>query len=145
MADTFEFEIVAPAASMLSEPAELVIIPGAEGNFGVMPGHAPLLSMLRPGTIEIRDRSLKVLEQIFVEGGFAEVTPERCTILAEEALPVREITREEAETRLKRAHDALMLASTLGVRLTAQHDVRAAEAMVEAVEAYERAQSSRTH
>ena len=100
MADTFEFEIVAPAASMLSEPAELVIIPGAEGNFGVMPGHAPLLSMLRPGTIEIRDRSLKVLEQIFVEGGFAEVTPERCTILAEEALPVREITREEAETRL---------------------------------------------
>jgi F-type H+-transporting ATPase subunit epsilon len=145
MADTFEFEIVAPAASMLSEPAELVIIPGAEGNFGVMPGHAPLLSMLRPGTIEIRDRSLKVLEQIFVEGGFAEVTPERCTILAEEALPVREITREEAETRLKRAHDAFMLADTLGVRLTAQHDVRAAEAMVEAVEAYERAQSSRTH
>jgi F-type H+-transporting ATPase subunit epsilon len=145
MADTFEFEIVAPAASMLSEPAELVIIPGAEGNFGVMPGHAPLLSMLRPGTIEIRDRSLKVLEQIFVEGGFAEVTPERCTILAEEALPVREITREEAEIRLKRAHDAFMLADTLGVRLTAQHDVRAAEAMVEAVEAYERAQSSRTH
>ena len=144
MADTFEFGIVAPAASMLSEPAELVIIPGAEGNFGVMPGHAPLLSMLRPGTIEIRDRSLKILEQIFVEGGFAEVTPERCTILAEEALPVRDITREEAETRLKRAHDALMLAETLGVRLTAEHDVQAAEAMVEAVEAYEKAQS-RTH
>ncbi len=144
MADTFEFEIVAPAASMLSEPAELVIIPGAEGNFGVMPGHAPLLSMLRPGTIEIRGRSLKILEQIFVEGGFAEVTTERCTILAEEALPVRDITREEAETRLKRAHDALMLAETLGVRLTAEHDVQAAEAMVEAVEAYEKAQS-RTH
>ena len=144
MADTFEFEIVTPAAPMLSQPAELVIIPGAAGNFGVMPGHAPTLSTLRPGTIEIRDRSLKVLEQIFVEGGFAEVTPERCTILAEEALPVAEITREEAEMRLKRAHDALMLADTFGVRVTAEHDVRAAEAMVEAVEAYEKAQG-RTH
>ncbi len=144
MADTFEFEIVTPAAPTLSQPAELVIIPGAAGNFGVMPGHAPTLSTLRPGTIEIRDRSLKVLEQIFVEGGFAEVTPERCTILAEEALPVAEITREEAETRLKRAHDALMVSDTFGVRVTAEHDVRAAEAMVEAVDAYEKAQG-RTH
>ena len=65
-------------------------------------------------------------------------------ILAEEALPVAEITREEAEMRLKRAHDALMLADTFGVRVTAEHDVRAAEAMVEAVDAYEKAQG-RTH
>lgn len=139
MADTFQFEIVTPAAPMLSQSAELVIIPGAAGNFGVMPGHAPTLSAVRPGTIEIRDRSLKVLEQIFVEGGFAEVTPERCTILAEKALPVREITRDEAETRLKRAHDALMLADTFGVRTTAERDVRAAEAMVQALDDYEKA------
>ena len=139
MADTFQFEIVTPAASVLSQSAELVIIPGAAGDFGVMPGHAPLLSTLRPGTIEIRDRAMKVLEQIFVEGGFAEVTPERCTILAEEALPVREITRDEAEERLKRAHDALMLSDTLGVRMTAESDVRAAEAMAAAVETYQRA------
>jgi F-type H+-transporting ATPase subunit epsilon len=140
MVDTFVFEIVTPAAPMLEEQAELVIIPGEGGNFGVMPGHAPTLSTLRPGTIELRKRSLEVLEQIFVEGGFAEVTPERCTILAEEALPVSEITREEAETRLKRAHDALMIADTLGVRLTAERDVRAAHAMVEAVEGYEKTQ-----
>ena len=55
MAATLQFEIVTPSKSMLSQPVELVIIPGAAGNFGVMPGHAPLLSMLRPGTIEIRD------------------------------------------------------------------------------------------
>ncbi|MBK8175465.1 MAG: ATP synthase F1 subunit epsilon [Rhodospirillales bacterium] len=137
MADTFEFEIVTPAKPMLSVKAELVIIPGAAGNFGVMPGHAALLSTLRAGTIEIRDKSLKILDQIFVEGGFAEVTPERCSILAEEALPVKTISREDAETRLKRAHDALMLADTLGVRTTAERDVRAAEAMVEAIEQYE--------
>ena len=139
MADTFAFEIVTPAASMLSLQAELVIIPGEAGNFGVLPGHAPLLSTLRPGTIEVRDKSLKVLDQIFVEGGFAEVTPERCTILAEEATPVKNITREEAEERLKRAHDALMVSQNLGVRVTAERDVRAAEAMVEAVETYEKA------
>jgi F-type H+-transporting ATPase subunit epsilon len=140
MAETFEFDIVTPAKPMLSQQAELVIIPGAAGDFGVMPGHAPLLSTLRPGTIEIRDRAMKILGQIFVEGGFAEVTPQRCTVLAEEALPVKEITREDAETRLKRAHDALMLSDTLGVRTVAERDVRAAEAMVAAVDAFEKAQ-----
>jgi F-type H+-transporting ATPase subunit epsilon len=139
MTDTFQFEIVTPAASMLSQPAELVIIPGGAGNFGVMPGHAPLLSTLRPGTIEIRNNKLEILDQVFVEGGFAEITPERCTILAEEALPVREISRDDAEARLKRAHDALMVAETLGVRLVAERDVQAAEAMVEALESYEKA------
>ena len=125
---------------MLSQPAELVIIPGAAGNFGVLPGHAPLLSTLRPGhDRNPRQERSKILEQIFVEGGFAEVTPERCTILAEEAMPVRDITRDEAEARLKRAHDALMVAETLGVRLVAERDVQAAEAMVEAIDAYERA------
>lgn len=140
MADTLKFEIVTPAARMLSEDAELVIIPGAEGNFGVMPGHAPLLSSIRPGAIEIRDRTLKILAQYFVEGGFAEVTTERCTVLAEEAVPLSKIDREEAESRLKRAHDALMVSETLNVRTVAERDVRAAEAMVAALDEYERTQ-----
>lgn len=140
MADTFHFEIVTPAKATLSQQAELVIIPGAAGNFGVLPGHAPLLSTLRPGTIEIRDRQLKILQQVFVEGGFAEVTPERCTVLAEEALPVEQISRDDAEARVKRAHDALMVAESLGVRLDAERDVHAAEAMLEAVVNYEAGQ-----
>lgn len=138
MADTFVFEIVTPARPMMSKDVDLVVIPGGGGNFGVLPGHSHMLSTLRPGTIEICDKNLKVLDQIFVEGGFAEVTPERCTVLAEEALPVREITRDDAEARLKRAHDALMVADTFGVRITAERDLRAAEAMVEAVEQYEK-------
>jgi len=138
MSDTFVFEIVTPARPMLSKDVELVVIPGGGGNFGVLPGHAHMLSTLRPGSIEIRDKNLKVLDQIFVEGGFAEVTPERCTVLAEEALPVRDITRDDAEARLKRAHDALMVADTFGVRITAERDLRAAEAMVEAVEQYDK-------
>ncbi|MBL8667498.1 MAG: ATP synthase F1 subunit epsilon [Rhodospirillales bacterium] len=137
MADTFAFEIVTPAKPLLAQEAELVIIPGAAGDFGVLPGHAPLLSTLRPGTIQIRDKTLKILEQYFVEGGFAEVTPERCTILAEEALRVAELSRDDAEARVKRAHDALMLSKNLGVRTQAERDVRAAEAMVAAIDAYE--------
>ncbi len=132
---TFLFEIITPTRAFLSRQAEMVVIPGADGNFGVLPSHAPLLSSLRPGTIEIRDRALNVLDEIFVESGFAEVTPERCTVLAEEALMVEDISREDAEERLKRAHDALMLADTFGLRLSAERDVRAAEAMLAAVEA----------
>ncbi len=85
MAETFVFEIVTPGRMTLSRPAEMVVIPGEAGNFGVLPGHSPMLSTLRPGTVEIREQNLKILEQIFVEQGFAEVTTERCTVLAEEA------------------------------------------------------------
>ncbi|QNT70400.1 ATP synthase F1 subunit epsilon [Defluviicoccus vanus] len=138
MADTFKFELVTPAAPMISQPVELVIIPGAGGNFGVLPGHAPLLSTLRPGVIEIRDKALAIVDQIFVDGGFAEVTPERTTVLAEEAVRVADLSREDAEARLKRAHDALMVADTVGVRTLAERDLKAAEAMVEAYEAFDK-------
>lgn len=141
MADTFLFEIVTPAEPMFSDQVELAVIPGAGGNFGVLPGHAPMLSTLRPGTIEIRDKALAIIEQIFVDGGFAEVTPERTTVLVEEAIDVRDITRKEAEERLKRAHDAMMVADTFGVRIGVERDLKAAEAMLEAYEAFERAQS----
>ncbi|MBL8661127.1 MAG: ATP synthase F1 subunit epsilon [Rhodospirillales bacterium] len=138
MAETFVFEIVTPGRMMLSRPAEMVVIPGEAGNFGVLPGHSPMLSTLRPGTVEIREQNLKILEQIFVEQGFAEVTTERCTVLAEEAIAVRDITRDEAEARLSRAHDALMAADTPGIRRGAERELRAAEAMIEALDAYEK-------
>jgi F-type H+-transporting ATPase subunit epsilon len=138
MAETFLFEIVTPMRQTLSQPVELVVVPGGDGNFGVLPEHAPMLATLRPGTIEIRDKNLKILDRIFIEGGFVEVTPERCTILAEESVPVRQITRDDAEERVKRAHDSLMVADTFGVRMTAERDLRAAEAMLEAVEEFEK-------
>jgi F-type H+-transporting ATPase subunit epsilon len=141
--DTFLFEIITPAKAVLSQAAELVIIPGAAGNFGVLPQHAPLLSSLRPGTIEIRERNLKIVRQIFVEGGFAEVTPERCTVLAEVAIDVKDISRDQAEERAKRAHDSLMVAEAFNVRMAAERDVLAAEAMVAALDEFERQGASR--
>jgi F-type H+-transporting ATPase subunit epsilon len=141
MAETIHFEIVTPARLMLGDDVHLVVLPGEDGNLGVLPRHTPLLTSLRPGTIEILDEKMKLQRQIFVEQGFADVTPERCTVLAEEAIPVEQITREAADARLKRAADALLVADTASVRLGAERELRAAEAMSEALDAYEKAQN----
>ena len=138
MNETILFEIVTPAKLMLSQEVHLVVVPGEGGNIGILPRHAPLLSSLRPGTIDIHDQKMKVVDKIFVEQGFVDVTPERCTVLAEVAIPVREITRDFAEDRLKRATDKLMVADTFGERSGAEQELREAEAMIEAIDAYEK-------
>ena len=82
MPDPFTFDLVSPEKLLLSEDVEMVVVPGAEGDFGVLIGHAPLISALRPGVIDTYIGT-KVDKRIFVAGGFAEVTGKRCTILAE--------------------------------------------------------------
>ena len=82
MAETTNFELVSPERLLLSQPVEMVVIPGAEGDIGVLPRHAPLITTLRPGAIAIYEGG-KIKQRIFVAGGFAEVTPERCTVLAD--------------------------------------------------------------
>jgi F-type H+-transporting ATPase subunit epsilon len=100
MADTVEFELVAPEELLFSEPVELVVVPGAEGDFGVLPGHSPLISTLRTGVISVYENDA-VNRRIFVSGGFAEVTPERCTVLADEAVALESANRSEVEERVK--------------------------------------------
>src|SRR5258708_2822390 len=85
MADRVQFELVTPERLVLSTDVEMVVVPGTEGNFGVLPGHSPLISTIRPGMIEIYENRV-VTERIFIVSGIAEVTPERCTVLAEEAM-----------------------------------------------------------
>src|SRR5215467_11240616 len=82
MPDRLEFELVTPERLLLSE---MVVVPGTEGNFGVLRGHAPLISTIRPGMIAIY-QGQTVTRQIFIASGIAEVTPERCTVLADEAV-----------------------------------------------------------
>jgi F-type H+-transporting ATPase subunit epsilon len=104
MADKVKFELVSPEKLLLSEDVAMVVVPGGEGNFGVLPGHALLISTVRPGIIDVyADDQRTVSQRIFVSGGFAEVTPERCTVLADEALPVGEIDRIVAESEAKDA------------------------------------------
>jgi F-type H+-transporting ATPase subunit epsilon len=100
MPDRVQFELVTPERLLLSEMVEMVVVPGTEGNFGVLPGHAPLISSIRPGTIDVYEGQI-VTRRIFVISGIAEVTPERCTVLADEALPPDEIDRASVEAELQ--------------------------------------------
>ncbi len=100
MPDQVQFELVTPARMVLSQAVDMVVVPGTEGNFGVLPGHALLISTIRPGTIEVY-QGQTVTQRIFVVGGFAEVTPERCTVLANEAVPTAELDRPAIESELQ--------------------------------------------
>jgi F-type H+-transporting ATPase subunit epsilon len=94
-----QFELVTPERLLVSREVDMVVIPGTEGNFGVLPGHAPLISTIRPGTIDIYEGTT-IVERIFVVGGIAEVTPERCTVLADEAMSPDSLDRGELDAEL---------------------------------------------
>lgn len=100
MADRLQFELVTPERLLLSEQVEMVVVPGSEGNFGVLPGHSLLMSTIRPGTIEVYE-GRTVTRRFFVAGGFAEVTPEGCTVLADEAVPPDTLDRAAIEAELQ--------------------------------------------
>jgi len=100
MADRVQFELVTPERLLVSTEVEMVVVPGSEGNFGVLPGHAPLISTIRPGTIDIYE-GRNITERIFVVGGIAEVTPERCTVLADEAMAPDSLDRAAIEAELQ--------------------------------------------
>jgi F-type H+-transporting ATPase subunit epsilon len=102
MAEKLQFELVSPEKLLLSEAVAMVVVPGGEGNFGVLPGHMLLISTVRPGVIDVyADVETAITERIFVSGGFAEVTPERCTVLADEAVPMSALDRGDLEQQQK--------------------------------------------
>ena len=99
------FQLVMPEREVLATEADMVVVPGSEGDFGVLHGHAPLISTVRPGVLEVIQDN-KVDKRFIVVGGFAEVTPERCTVLADEATPFEEVTAEQLAERERQAqHD----------------------------------------
>ena len=133
MAEQVQFELVSPERLLVSRPVEMVVVPGVEGDFGVLPGHAPLISEVRPGVISVFEGG-KVEERIFVAGGFAEVTAERCTVLAEQALPIAEIERGAVEADLKDAREDLADAKNDQERAVAEAAIAVAEAKIAAIE-----------
>ena len=132
MADKFEFELVSPEKLLASVQAEMVVVPGAEGDFGVLAGHSPLISGVRPGVIAVYEGD-KVVDRIFVAGGFAEVTGERCTVLAEEAVKVSDINAADAEKALKDLTEDAADAKSDGERAAAEAKLAIAKAKVEAL------------
>ena len=109
MSNTFSFDLVSPERLLVSREVGMLTIPGEEGEFGVLPGHAPLVSSLRTGIISVHDNG-QLSDRIFVAGGFAEVSPERCTVLAEEAVPLSELDRATLEADIKKLNEELLVA-----------------------------------
>jgi F-type H+-transporting ATPase subunit epsilon len=127
MADKVAFELVSPERLLVSEPVDMVVVPGAEGDFGVLIGHTPMISGVRMGTIDMYQDGARA-RRIFVAGGFAEVTPERCTVLAEAAVPVDEIDRARVEEELRAAEKLAAEAVDDAERAAAEASKRLAEA-----------------
>jgi F-type H+-transporting ATPase subunit epsilon len=129
-------EIVSPERLLLSRPVDMVVIPASEGDMGVLEGHAPAIVMLRGGVIALYEGE-RITDQMYVAGGFAEVTPERCTVLANEVLAPADLSREEGERRLATAQEAL--AQVDGNDVVAEElaleRVQSAQALIEAVDA----------
>ena len=131
MADQVEFELVSPEKLVFSKGVEMVVVPGTEGDFGVLPRHSPLISSIRPGVIRVYEQG-QVSECIFVAGGFAEVTPARCTVLAEEAMPLEEVDRPSAEQELKDLRDDLLDATSDEQKAAISRKIAVAEAKIQA-------------
>jgi F-type H+-transporting ATPase subunit epsilon len=130
-ADKVAFQLVAPERLLATADVDMVVVPGAEGDFGVLPQHSPFMSVLRPGVIETYDGA-RVSERIFVGGGFAEVNERGCTVLAEEAMPVAEIDPAQARRRLSDAQDDLREATSDAARARCEREIRIAEAQIQA-------------
>ncbi len=100
MAETTLFELVSPDSLIMSKEVTMVVVPGAEGLFGVLPRHSPLLSTLIPGVIDVYEGS-SITDRIFIPNGFAEVTGERCTVLTEKATPADELDLEGLDKEIE--------------------------------------------
>jgi F-type H+-transporting ATPase subunit epsilon len=110
-ANTFRFELVSPERLVMDAEAAAVRVPGTEGDFVVLPRHAPMMTTLNPGVLSVREPGKDEI-RIFVRGGFADVTPQGLVVLAEEAIPVKELSVESLRQRIADAEEDLGLAKT---------------------------------
>jgi F-type H+-transporting ATPase subunit epsilon len=122
MAEKLSFDLVSPEALLMSENVDMVTVPGADGDFGVMAGHAPVISTLRPGVVEIAGAPGGPA-RIFVRGGFAEVTPAGLTVLAEEAIPLDKLDTAMLEQKIKDAQEDVADAKSDETRRLAQEQL----------------------
>jgi len=127
-----EFELVAPERLVQSKSVGMVVVPCSEGDIGVLPGHSPLIGTVRPGVVDIFEND-KITERVFVSGGFVEVTSDRCTLLAEEAIAVSDIKREDADARIEAAKEAIEKAGSDAEKARANAALEMAEAMLAAL------------
>ena len=110
MADKIKFDLVSPERLLLSKQVDMVTVPGTEGYMGVIAGHAPLVSTLRAGMIDMQDEGVDT--RFFIRGGFVEINPTKITVLAEEAIPFSELDIAVLDQRISDAQEDEIAAKT---------------------------------
>ncbi|GLQ07868.1 F0F1 ATP synthase subunit epsilon [Sneathiella chinensis] len=132
MAELVSMDLVSPEKLLLSDAYEMVVVPGAEGDFSVMAGHTPITAVLRPGVISIYEGDTEK-DRIFVNGGFAQVADDKITVLAEEAIHVADLDRKDLEQRIANAAEDIEDAKDDEVRRKAQENKDHLEQLLEAL------------
>jgi F-type H+-transporting ATPase subunit epsilon len=131
-----QFELVTPEKLYVSKPVAMVTVPGGEGEYGVLSGHAPMITTVKPGVIGVyADHETTLTERIFVAGGFAEITADRCSILAEEAVSVVHIDRESTLLRIKLLTESLSATMGDAERSKIESELAVSQAKIEALAA----------
>ena len=120
MADPFQFELVSPERLLMSAEVDQVVVPGSEGYFTVLKGHAPFMSTLKPGVVDVTPAGGGAVDRIFVRGGFADVNTDGLTILAEQAIPLAEVNADMLAQEVRNAEEDVADAKDPTVRATAE-------------------------
>jgi len=129
-------EIISPERLLLSRPVDMVVIPGTGGDLGILPGHSKLITGLRGGLVDLYQNN-KITDRFFVSGGFAEVTEERCSVLADDITRKADLDPQRAEAALadaKTAYDATDINNRDDYR-EASDRLISAQAMVDSIRA----------
>lgn len=134
---TLHFSLVSPEKILLDQEVSMVVIPGLEGDMGILPNHAPLLTLLRPGVITVYEDA-KILVRIFVDGGFSEVTPEKCVALVTEGIPLEALDKSVLEIEIKNLIEDLADSRTAEERKQADQSLEIARAKLMEVLTHQR-------
>lgn len=130
------FELVSPEEKLVSEDMYLAEIPGDDGVFGVMGGHCSLVSSLGNGVVKLHKEEGGEVREIFIAGGFADVSPENCTILAEEAIDVKDLNQESLEQYLSDLNEDLNMAEEEADKIRIKNKIDLTKAKITAITGY---------
>ncbi len=122
-----QFSLVSPEKVLFDQPVSMVVVPGSEGDIGVLPGHAPLLTLLRPGVVTVFEEGKRALK-IFVNGGFSEVTPDKCVALVTEGTPLEALDKRALEIEIKNLLEDMAASQTEEERRKADQNLSIATA-----------------
>ncbi len=128
----FAFDLVSPERQLLSCEADVVSAPGVEGDFGVYAGHAPMIASLRAGVVEVED-SEGGDQRIYIAGGLAQVTQTRMVVLAEEAIMLADLSREDLQQRIQDTREDIEDAKDDETRRVAEGTLASLEEMLAAL------------